>query len=124
MGIGGPDGAWRPWKGETALDRALHTNRVEAVAYLRDDLGALRGKAVRRRKVMWTVLYLRAAKCLLRKFAWAHAIAQARVDFARGGAGADQAAASFAVAAAIPSQAPPPPPLDDDEPPAKRGRTH
>jgi len=118
------------WEGKTALDIALNQNRAEAAAYLRDELGALRGKAVRRRRVcrlairvlLQYKLHRRAKQWLVERLA----AAKARVDFAPGGAGADQAAASFAVAAAVPAQAPPPPPIDDDscdEPPAKRART-
>ena len=92
-------------------------------------LGALTGRQVRRRRVCrkaMRVLLLRRLvharnKWLVERFK----AAKARVDFAPGGTGADQAAASFAVAAAVPPQAPPPPPIDDscDEPPAKRART-
>ena len=41
------------YRGKTALDLALEpwNNHVEAAAYLRDELGALTGKAVRRRRV-------------------------------------------------------------------------
>ena len=124
----GTGGYWA--KGKTALDLALEQNHAEAAAYLRDELGALTAKAIRRRRVcrlairvlLQYKLHRRAKQWLIERLA----AAKARVDFAPGGAGADQAAASFAVAAAVPPQAPPPPPSSDDscdEPPAKRART-
>ena len=113
------------WEGKTALDVALECNHAETAAYLRDELGALRAKAVRRRRVcrlairvlLQYKLHRRAKQWLCERLA----AAKARVDFAPGGAGAEQTADHFAETVA--QAEPPPPPLDDDEPPAKRART-
>ena len=71
----------------------------EAAVLLRDELGALTGRAVRRRRVcrlaVRELLHRRAAEWLLHKYA----AAKARVDFAPGGAGAQLAAAEFTAAA-------------------------
>ena len=125
--------------GRTALDIALsgdvsywpeeedqaRSDLEEAAACLRDELGALTGRVVRRRRVcraaVRELLHRRAAEWLLHKYA----AAKARVDFAPGGAGAQKAAAEFASVAA--SEAAQPPAGAGagagDERPRKRART-
>ena len=116
--------------GKTALDCALRNNPAsEAVAYLRDELGALRGKAVRRRRMLPKAVGVLLRRRLVHaRNVWLKKrlkAAKERVAFRPGGVGAQQAAASWKAAVAkeaapTPTHEPPPP---SDEPPAKRART-
>ena len=80
------------WEGKTALDWAIQQNRAEAAAYLRDELGALRAKAVRRRRVcrkaIRVLLQYKLHRCVKEWLIERLAAAKVRLEFQPGGPGA------------------------------------